>query len=114
MKFLTSIHLVLHISDYAICRNAATLIPIFEKHVEKKSVIYTDGWRGYYPLEEKGYKWFNVIHTRNYTQTYINPESNESHKVHTNNMESKWGVFKMHFRKIRGTLLYSLNKCVKC
>ena len=99
-----SINKSVPITVAVIYRNAETLIPIFEKHVEKNSVIYTDGWKAYLPLKEKGYKWFNVIHTRNYTQEYINPTTNESHIVHTNQMECKWGIYKMHFRKIRGML----------
>ena len=34
-------------------RNTERLIPIIEKHVVAGSVIYTDGWKDYFPLEDK-------------------------------------------------------------
>ena len=35
---------------------AASLIPFVEDSVEPGSVVHTDGWRGYEPLEKKGYQ----------------------------------------------------------
>jgi len=36
--------------------SAASLIPFVEDSVEPGSVVHTDGWRGYEPLEKKGYQ----------------------------------------------------------
>ena len=73
-------------------RNADTLVPIIEKHVAAGSVIYTDGWKVYFPLENTRFRWFNVIPARNYMQTYINEETRETHRVHKNKMDGKWGI----------------------
>ena len=35
--------------------SAASLIPFVEESVEAGSVVHTDGWLGYEPLEKKGY-----------------------------------------------------------
>jgi hypothetical protein len=34
--------------------SAASLIPFVEESVEAGSVVHTDGWLGYEPLEKKG------------------------------------------------------------
>ena len=36
--------------------SAASLIPFIEDAVEPGSVVHTDGWLGYEPLEKKGYR----------------------------------------------------------
>ena len=36
--------------------SAASLMPFVQDSVEPGSVIHTDGWLGYAPLEHKGYK----------------------------------------------------------
>ena len=36
--------------------SAASLVPSVQDSVEPGSVIHTDGWLGYLPLETKGYK----------------------------------------------------------
>jgi transposase-like protein len=36
--------------------SAASLIPFVEDSVEPGTVVHTDGWRGYEPLEKKGYQ----------------------------------------------------------
>ncbi len=35
--------------------SAGSLIPFVEESVEPGSVVHTDGWLGYLPLESKGY-----------------------------------------------------------
>jgi transposase-like protein len=39
-----------------ITASAANLMPFVEESVEPGSVIHTDGWQGYLPLERKGYE----------------------------------------------------------
>src|SRR5579863_4873695 len=41
-----------HIAD----ASAASLMPFIEEAVEPGSVVHTDGWLGYEPLEKKGYR----------------------------------------------------------
>ena len=36
--------------------SAASLVPFVQDSVEPGSVIHTDGWLGYLPLESRGYK----------------------------------------------------------
>ena len=68
--------------------------------------------KGIFLWKTKGFRWFNVIHARNYMQTYINLETNELHWVHTNKMEGKWGLFKMHFCSGNARGMYEALKTV--
>jgi ISXO2-like transposase domain len=36
--------------------SAASLVPFVEESVEPGSLLHTDGWMGYEPLEKKGYR----------------------------------------------------------
>ena len=51
-------------------RDEATLITLIERHVEKGTTIYTDGWRAYSTLNDRGYRHFSVEHTHAYVQVY--------------------------------------------
>ena len=44
--------------------SAASLVPFIQDSVEPGSVVRTDGWRGYLPLENNGYKHDVTIVTR--------------------------------------------------
>ena len=85
-------------------RSEATLIPIIERHVEKGSTIFSDGWSAYSDLNNKGYKHFTVLHKYAFRKTYVNVDTNEEVVVHTNRMEGAWKHAKNHFRKMSGTL----------
>lgn len=67
-------------------RDKNTLHKLINKHVIKGSLVYTDGWRGYYGLDEYGYKHFSVNHSLN----FVDPVSG----VHTNTIEGNWSPLK--------------------
>jgi transposase-like protein len=65
-------------------RTAGTLIPIIERHVEKGSTIYSDGFYAYFHLNDIGYRHFTVIQKYSFKKTYQNAETGEIEVVHTN------------------------------
>ncbi|XP_072180092.1 uncharacterized protein [Diadema setosum] len=84
-------------------RNENTLIPLIERHVEKGATIYTDGWRAYSSLNDRGYRHFTVEHKSTFVQVYQDVATGEETVVHTNTIEGSWKIAKEHFRKINGT-----------
>ena len=67
-------------------RDAATLIPLIEKHVAPGTTIITDLWAGYSGLEGAGYNHLTVNHTYN----FVDPDT----YAHTQHIESSWRPFK--------------------
>ena len=63
-------------------RDKKTLHTLISRHVEKGTTIHTDQWRGYYGLENLGYKHFCVNHSKE----FVNPNDRS---VHTQRIESK-------------------------
>ena len=49
-------------------RNAATLIPIIQRHVYPGSQILSDSWGAYLGLNELGYSHYTVVHKTNFKQ----------------------------------------------
>lgn len=86
-------------------RTEGTLLPIIERHVEKGSCVYSDGWSAYCPLNDLGYQHFTVLHKYSFKKTYVNKETKEEVEVHTNRIEGAWKHAKDHFRKMAGTKL---------
>ncbi|XP_061187524.1 uncharacterized protein LOC133195646 [Saccostrea echinata] len=86
-------------------RTEDTLLPIIERHVEKGSTIYSDGWSAYCKLNDAGYDHFTVLHKYSFKKTYINTKSQEVVEVLTNRIEGAWKHAKDHFRRLVGTKL---------
>ena len=73
----------------------ATLQAIIERKIDIKSVIYTDGWRGYDGLVDVGFdKHFRVNHGKN--------EFALEGDIHINGIESFWSVTKRRLAKFNG------------
>ncbi len=73
----------------------ATLQGIVRKRVDIRSVIYTDGWRGYDGLVDVGYdKHFRVNHGKN--------EFALDGDIHINGIESFWSFTKRRLKKFNG------------
>ena len=73
----------------------ATLQAIIKRRVDVKSVIYSDGWRGYDGLVDVGYdKHFRVNHSKN--------EFAIEGEVHINGIESFWSFTKRRLKKFNG------------
>ncbi len=73
----------------------ATLQAIIKRRVDVKSVIYSDGWRGYDGLVDVGYdKHLRVNHGKN--------EFAIEGEVHINGIESFWSFTKRRLKKFNG------------
>ncbi|XP_071494348.1 uncharacterized protein [Diadema antillarum] len=83
-------------------RDETTLIPLIERHVEKGSTIYSDGWQAYSSLNSRGYHHFTVEHKHTFVQRYRNTSTGAEKVVHTNTIEGSWKISKDHFRRING------------
>ena len=64
---------------------AATLLPHVQTKVLEKSTIYTDEWKAYNKLGEKGYTHSRVAHAQ---EVYVSGD------VHTNTIEGFWSLVK--------------------
>lgn len=73
-------------------RNEATLTQIISRWVEPGSIIWSDSWRGYRRLDEKGF----YHETVNHSQEFVSSEG-----VHTNRIEATWGACKRKISSIR-------------
>lgn len=67
-------------------RKSNTLIQVLKDTVEKKSIIYSDCWRGYKNIKEYFYKHCEVNHSK----YFVDPIS----KVNTNTIEGNWCAVK--------------------
>ena len=67
-------------------RDERTLLALLEKHVEPGTTIYSDLWRAYRNIDQKGYFHGTVNHSYN----FVDPDSG----VHTNTIESNWRPLK--------------------
>ena len=75
-------------------RDAATLLPIFQSHVQSGAVVHSDEWRAYCRIQSQlGLQ----HHTVNHTIQFITPTG-----VHTNHIESYWNRAKMKIKAMRG------------
>lgn len=83
-------------------RSRETMNAVFNRHVKKKSTVFTDGWGGYRDLNSEGYEAFVVVHAHTYQQTYINLSTKKVVIVTTNMIEGAWAHAKAHFRRING------------
>ncbi|KAL3105682.1 hypothetical protein niasHT_021565 [Heterodera trifolii] len=74
-------------------RNAATLLPLIEQHIEAGSIIHSDMWRAYggIPRLPNGYQHFTVNHQQN----FIDPVTG----THTQSIESLWQKMKLKAKK---------------
>lgn len=75
-------------------RNAATLLPLIEEHIEPGSIIHSDMWRAYggIPNLPHGY---HQHFTVNHQQNFINPNTG----AHTQSVESMWQKVKARAKR---------------
>lgn len=81
-------------------RDAATLIPIIQKHVRLGATVYSDNWAAYSSLNELGYEHFSVTHKTTFKQSYKNAATGEVVHCNTNTIEGSWKIAKDHFRYV--------------
>jgi transposase len=73
----------------------ATLRKIIQGKVDLKSIIYSDGWRGYNGLVDVGYdKHYRVNHGKD--------EFSKGNGIHINGIESFWSFTKRRLTKFNG------------
>lgn len=69
-------------------RNKETLCEIIIKFVKAGTTIYTDGWRAYRDIKNRGYHHQFVNHKYH----FVDPEEG----THTQNIERVWGLLRQH------------------
>jgi transposase-like protein len=69
------------------------LLPVLRGHILRASDVYTDGWKAYDGLVDKGYKHHRVFHHAN---------EFARGKNHVNGIESFWSFAKFRLNKLRG------------
>lgn len=67
-------------------RDSKTIDKIADKFIEKNSIVYTDGWRGYRNLSKLGFIHKTVNHSKNFKDPIT--------QVHTNTIEGNWCALK--------------------
>lgn len=74
-------------------RRKTTLMPILEKHVDKRAKIFHDDWASYRDLESYGYDHATVNHSKE----FVSPDG-----TCTNTIEGIWGLIKSRIKKMHG------------
>ena len=86
--------------------SAETLMPIIKKIVKRGSTVYSDGWRAFSKLKDKGYNHVVINHSISYS---------DGKGGHTNNVEGFWSFAKHRLRKFNGisrrTAIEHLKEC---
>ena len=72
-------------------RDADTLLPIIQKHVNVGTEIHSDEWPAYNKLASLGY----VHRTVNHSENFINPQNG----ANTQRIEAMWGHLKTQFMR---------------
>ena len=75
-------------------RDRETPFHLIEKHVAPDSYIFTDCWKGYSGLKERGFQHWTVNHQRQFVT---------EDGVNTNKIESRWRL--LHHRLARGGII---------
>ena len=77
-------------------RNAATLLPIIQQHIQAGSTVHSDEWAAYNHIQTLP----NVTShaTVNHSLHFVDPNSG----VHTQNVESYWNRVKIKLKKMKG------------
>ena len=77
-------------------RNAATLLPIIQSHIQPGTIIHSDQWRAYNQVNALP----NVAShsTVNHSIEFVDPVTG----THTQNVESYWNRVKIRFKKMKG------------
>ena len=81
-------------------RDAATLLPIIQRHVLPGIMIYSDGWAAYDTLDQLGYGHRVVIHD----DTFVDPVTG----VHINGVEAYWLRTRQKIKAVYGSRLYMI------
>ena len=77
-------------------RDAATLLPIIERHVRPGSVVWSDEWAAYRRVQQL--QSVAQHSTVNHSIEFINPTTG----VHTQHVESYWNRVKTKFKRMKG------------
>ena len=90
-------------------RDAATLIPIIQKHVRPGTIIYSDNWVAYFNLNNLGYEHFTVTHKTTFKQIYKNVDTGEIVHCNTNRIEGHGKYLRTISGKSIGQILSFLS-----
>lgn len=76
-------------------RDADTLLPLIMHNVLPGTIIYTDMWRAYASLQQRGFLHGQVNHSVNFRDPVTG--------IHTNTIEGTWAHAKAKFRSMHGS-----------
>ena len=91
----TSVSPALGYMEIVRTRDAATLLPIIQQHVQTGTVIWSDSWAAYNGVAQ-------VPGIQNHSTVNHSIEFTTPAGVHTNHIESYWNRAKMKLKRMRG------------
>ena len=77
-------------------RDAATLLPIIQRHVRPGTTIWSDEWAAYRRVQQLPF--VSTHATVNHSLEFVNPVTG----VHTQHVESYWNQVKTKFKRMKG------------
>ena len=77
-------------------RDAATLLPIINRHVRPGSIVWSDEWRAYSRVQQLAP--VTQHQTINHSIQFVDPVTG----VHTQNVDSYWNRVKTKFKRMKG------------
>ena len=77
-------------------RDAATLLPIIQRHVRPGTIIWSDEWAAYRRVQQLPS--VSTHATVNHSLEFVNPVTG----VHTQHVESYWNRVKTKFKRMKG------------
>ena len=77
-------------------RDAATLLPIINRHVRPGSIVWSDEWRAYSRVQQLAP--VTQHQSINHSIQFVDPVTG----VHTQNVESYWNRVKTKFKRMKG------------
>ena len=79
-------------------RDANTLLPIIQAHVQPGTTIYSDEWRAYSQVQRLRLQNVSSHATVNHSLHFVDPSTG----VHTQNIESYWSRVKHRINHMKG------------
>lgn len=91
-------------------RDAATLLPLIQRHIRPGTAIISDCWKAYGKIDElpELYNHYMVNHS-----DPDHPFVDQDTGAHTNTIESTWQKFKSRHKREHGTARSLLNTYVE-
>ena len=79
-------------------RDAATLLPVIQQHVQPGTIVWSDEWAAYNSVQQLPPVAQHQSESVNHSIEFVNPST----VVHTQNIESYWNRVKTKFKRMKG------------